>query len=77
MITQPDNDHRIDTSSLISNMLWAMRKFANSKALQENASKVFACLYSSNHSQGGAEQTYTDVLEAVEVSLREHQNYVP
>jgi hypothetical protein len=75
MITQADDDHQIDTSSLITNLLWAMRRFANSRVILENANKALACLYSSNQGQARAEHIYTDVLEAVEVSLREHQNY--
>lgn len=73
MIVQKDDDHRIDTLSLTSNILWAMRKFSMSKPVQENASKLLACLYSSYQSQVG-EEIYTEVLETVEASLREHQS---
>jgi hypothetical protein len=73
MITQADDHLQIDTSSLISNLLFAMRKFSNSRAIHENANKALACFYSSNQGQAQAEDIYTNVLEAVEVSLREHQ----
>eukprot|EP00985_Skeletonema_marinoi_P016062 scaffold8531_cov100-Skeletonema_marinoi.AAC.3 len=74
MITKKDDDHHVDTSSLMQNLLCAVRKFSSSRAVQESACKVLACLYSSNQRQTGAEQSYIDVLEAAEVSLREHQN---
>mmetsp|Transcript_314 Transcript_314/g.667 ORF Transcript_314/g.667 Transcript_314/m.667 type:complete len:1701 (-) Transcript_314:40-5142(-) len=74
MITNNDDDHHVDTSSLMQNSLRAISKFSSSRAVQESACKVLACLYSSNQRQTGAEQSYIDVLEAVEVSLREHQN---
>lgn len=73
MITNNDA-HDVDAFSLIDNLLWSVRKFSSSRAVQENAFKVLACLYSSSQNQIGVEQKYVDILEAVEVSLRDHQN---
>ncbi|KAL7455047.1 hypothetical protein ACHAWC_006627 [Mediolabrus comicus] len=49
MIVQKDDDHHIDTLSLTSNVLWAMRKFSMSKPVQGAACDILRSLSVNNH----------------------------